>query len=205
VRSEDDEFTDIRATSIIKRLRLDMLEAQDNMLCTKISQCLAANEHCTDAFPFEKGGRVVLSTLHRQRDYKAKGEKRVAKFMLQFNGPYIITDSTPDSSTVTIDLPNHPDMFPTFHASQVWPFVENDKGLFPGRELDKPPLVYVGEEEEYFVDRILDERKWGRGIQYLVHWLGYGPEEDRWLPACKLAECEALDIWLVRCKLVAST
>jgi hypothetical protein len=184
VRSEDDSFTDIRATDIIERLQLDVLEAKDNMIRAKISQSLAANEHRTDEFPFVKGGRVVLSMLHRRQDYKAKGEKRVAKFMPRFDGPYLVTDTAPEISTVTIDLPNHPNTFPTFHTSQVRPFMENDKELFPGRELDEPPPVFVEDEEEYFVDRILDERKRGRGIQYLVRWLGYGPEEDRWLPGC---------------------
>jgi hypothetical protein len=65
--------------------------------------------------------------------------------------------------------------------------------------------VFVEDEEEYFVDRILDERKQGRGVQYLVRWLGYGPEEDRWLPGRELAECEALDIWLAKQELVANT
>jgi hypothetical protein len=204
VQSEDEEFTDIHTTTVIERLRLNVLEAQDNMLHAKISQALAANEHHTDDFPFKKGGQVVLSTLHRRHDHKAKGEKRVAKFMLCFDGLYLITDTTSNSSTVTIELPNHLNMFPTFHASQVWQFVENNKGLFPGYELEKPPLVFVGEEEEYFVDQILDEHRWGWRMQYLVHWLDYEPKEDQWLPAHELAKCEALNIWLAKCKLVAS-
>jgi hypothetical protein len=174
------------------------------MIRAKISQSLAVNEHCTDEFPFEKGGHIVLSTLHRQQDYKAKGEKRVAKFMPRFNGPYLVMDTAPEISTVMIELPNHPNTFPTFHTSQVQPFVENDRELFPGCELDEPPLVFVEDKEEYFVDRILDERKRGQGVQYLVRWLGYGPEEDHWLPGHELAECEALDIWLAKQELVAS-
>jgi hypothetical protein len=59
----------------------------------------------------------------------------------------------------------------------------------------------IDEEEEYFIDRIVDERKYGHGMQYLVHWSGYGPEDNRWLPTTALKDCEALDIWLARRKL----
>jgi hypothetical protein len=162
--SEGNDLTDIRATAVIERLQLDVLEAKDNMLRAKISQSLAANEHRTDAFPFEKGSRVVLCTLHRCQDYKAKDEKRVAKFMPRFDGPYLVMETAPEISTVTIDLPNHPSTFPTFHTSQVRPFVENNKDFFPGRKLEEPPPVFVNDEEEFFVDRILDEQKRGRGL-----------------------------------------
>lgn len=88
-------------------------------------------------------------------------------------------------------------MLPTFHTSQVLPFIENDKELFPSWEQECPDPVIIKGEDEYYMDRILEERKQGRGTQYLVRWHGYGLEEDRWLPGHKLQDCKALDIWLV--------
>lgn len=82
--------------------------------------------------------------------------------------------------------------------SQALPFIENDKELFPGCKLEKPPAIVVDSHDEYTVDRILEERKHGRRVQYLVRWHGYGPEEDRWLPGRELKDCEALDIWSAR-------
>ena len=118
--------------------------------------------------------------------------------MPRYDGPYVITDTVPDISTVTIDLPNNPQMFPTFHTLQVLPFVENDPSLFPSHELSKPPPIIIDSEQEFFIERILDKRKCGRGVQYLVRWHGYGPEDDHWLPGHELDDCEALDTWLAR-------
>jgi hypothetical protein len=66
---------------------------------------------------------------------------------------------------------------PVFHVS-----------LLCGHPTDKfgrkpiPPLLVVTleGEEEYEVERILNSRKVGRQLQYLIRWKGYGPEEDTW-------------------------
>ena len=115
--------------------------------------------------------------------------------MPQYNGPYIITETAPEILTITINMPNHPNTFPTFHTSQALPPIENDKELFPGCELEKPPTIIVDSHKEYTINRILEEQKHGWGIQYLVCSHGYGLEEDHWLPRCKLEDCEALNIW----------
>ena len=51
-------------------------------------------------------------------------------------------------------------------------------------------------EIEYFIDRIIDQWTQGHGKQYLVCWLGYGPESDLWLPQHKLVDMEAYTKWL---------
>jgi Chromo (CHRromatin Organisation MOdifier) domain len=50
--------------------------------------------------------------------------------------------------------------------------------------------------QEYFVEKIIDACKCEHSMQYLVRWLGYGPEEDQWLPCSKLVDNMALDDWL---------
>ena len=42
---------------------------------------------------------------------------------------------------------------------------------------------------------IVDEKKVGRGKRYLVQWLGFGADKDKWLPRQDLEDCEALDSW----------
>ena len=170
---------DISAHNVIKQLQNDVLEAQDNLLQAKISQSVKANKHHSLIFPFTVGSRIRLTTLHRRNEYKAKGEKRVAKFMPHFDGPYTVVNTDEKHSTVTIELPNTPNVFPTFHTSEILPFIENNNSLFPSRKFEEPlPILTPEGNEEYFIERILDERRRGRGRQYLVRWRGYGQEHD---------------------------
>ena len=74
----------------------------------------------------------------------------------------------------------------------------NDDTLFPSRKLPKPgPVVTDSGEEEWLIDRILDEQIHRCGHQFLVRWCGWGAEEDQWLPGQELTDMEALDNWLL--------
>ena len=53
-------------------------------------------------------------------------------------------------------------------------------------------------QEEHVIERILDERRQGRGWQYLVHWKGYGPGDDEWMLRREVEEMIVLDEWLRR-------
>ena len=134
------------------------MEAQDNLLCAKISQAVQANKFHTLTFPFSVGGRVQLSTLHCCHKFQGLGEKHIMKFMPRFDGLYAIIDVNKKNSMVTLDLPNLPNIFPTFHTSEVMPYVENDAELFPNRKFGKPSMVTMEDgSEEYFIHNIIDE------------------------------------------------
>lgn len=49
---------------------------------------------------------------------------------------------------------------------------------------EQPPTVEVDGEQEWEIERLLDKRTIQRGYgfstQYLIRWLGYGPEHDQW-------------------------
>ena len=83
----------------------------------------------------------------------------------------------PQTSTYRLDIPNAPsNSCFTFHASQLKRYVTNDPDLFPEREFPRDgPITLENGQEEHVIERILDERKRGRGHQYLVRWKGYGP------------------------------
>lgn len=97
----------------------------------------------------------------------------------------------------TLHMPNSPELFPTFHASLLARYHENNTKLFPGRVRAHPGTIVTEEGKvEWWVDKIIDECKRGRGYQYLVRWVGEGPENDLWLPQKEIDDCEALDVWL---------
>ncbi len=50
--------------------------------------------------------------------------------------------------------------------------------------------------DNFPVDQIVDHRKLGGKLEFLVRWLGYEPEEDTWEPAVSLGDAEALDKYL---------
>jgi hypothetical protein len=192
---DEDVDRDQSARDIISLMQPLEMEAKDNLIEARISQAQQQNHHRRDVFPFKSGECVVLSTAHRRRTYKSGDQPRVAKFMPRFDGPYKIIETDEKHSTVTLDLPEHSTLFPVFHTSEIKPFKENDNSLFPTRTLHPPDPVAIDGHREYFVDKIVDERRRRNARQYLVRWRGEGPEGDLWLAAGELEDCEALDAW----------
>jgi hypothetical protein len=61
-----------------------------------------------------------------------------------------------------------------------------------------PEPISINNHKEFFIDKIVDERKHGKKTLYKVCWQGEGPEGNIWLPAEELTVCEALDTWVSR-------
>ena len=115
--------------------------------------------------------------------------------MPRFDGPFVIKNTDEKHSTVTLDLPTLPNIFPVFHTSEVKHFLENNNTLFPSRALIPRDPITIDGQQEYFIDKIVDERKRRKKTQYRVRWQGEGPEGDEWIAEEEISDCEALDIW----------
>jgi hypothetical protein len=169
VPSTDKKSTKIKAEEVIERLKRDTEDAKENLLQAKVNQSLHANKHHSPDFLFAVGGRALLSTANRRRQYLKGNEKQVAKFMPRYDGPYKIIHVSPKHLTITLEMPNAPLMFLTFYTSQVKPFNENDNFLFPSRKaFMQVPKIMPDGSEEFVIDKIIDEKRVGRGYQYLV-------------------------------------
>ena len=112
----------------------------------------------------------MLSTLHCHQEFKKKGEKQATKFFPWYDGPYNIIDVHVETLNYTLELPNSPNTYPTYHASELKAAPSNDLTLFPSCELAQPhPIVTSEGLEEYHVQEIIDSQQCGKGWQYLVH------------------------------------
>lgn len=188
---------DINACAIISNVLANEAEAKDALLTSKISQVFWVNKDRGMEDIFKSGDQVMLSTLHWRREYKAGDTRRIAKFFPHFDGPHSMIGSFPEKSAYTLHLPNSPETFNMFHSSILKWFHLNDPILFPSHEHACPSSIVTAEGvEEYAVEKIVNERKHGGGFQYLVRWVGYGPDEDLWLLWRELDDCKALDEWL---------
>ena len=135
----------------------------------KIDQAHFVNRHHGNEIIYSIGDKVMLSTEQRRREYMQKHDGRVAKFMPCFDGPFIVTKAYPEKSLYTLKLPNEPEHFPSFHASLLKRYIPNDPDLFPSRMLPPPgPVITPDGQEEWLIDRILDEWAQDQGRQYLV-------------------------------------
>jgi hypothetical protein len=63
-------MAEVDARDIIACLELDVKEAQDNLLATKIHQAYHANEHWAPEVTYKEGDLVMLSTENRRCNYK---------------------------------------------------------------------------------------------------------------------------------------
>jgi hypothetical protein len=97
----------------------DVAEAKDNLLQAKVFQTHYANLNRSPEFPFTIGDKVMLSPLHCRQEFKKKGEKWAANFFPRYDGLYNIIDVHTGTSNYTLELPNAPNTYPTYHSSEL--------------------------------------------------------------------------------------
>jgi hypothetical protein len=134
------------------------------------------------ALTFEIGDKVWLDAGNIQTD---RPSKKLAHKRL---GPYEIMDKIGKTS-YKLKLPKTMKVHPVFHASLLYGHPTDEFGRRP---IPPPPVVTPEGEEEYEVEKILNSRKVGRQLQYLIRWKGYGPEEDTWQPKADVANAPEL-------------
>ena len=117
--------------------------------------------------------------------------------MPRYDGPYKVVRAHLKTSSYTLKLPFSDVKVDGFHGRLLKPWKLNNPLLFPDQQLPEPaPILNPDGDAEWRVEKIVDVRKQGKGYQYLVRYVGYGPEDDRWLPGAEVQDLEALEKWL---------
>ena len=90
-----------------------------------------------------------------------------------------------------LTLPEQWKIHDVFHVNLLTPYRETE---FHGPNYARPPPDLVGEEEQYEVEQVLDERNYGcwKKKQYLVKWKGYPDSDNQWLDAKDMDNAQEL-------------
>ncbi len=151
-------------------------EAHHNLRRAMGRRKLTADLQRSDSPPYQPGQKVWLCT----RDIRLRLPCK--KLAPRYVGPFIIQKQI-NPVTFQLKLPPQYRIHPTFHVSLLKPYHSQvSPSIEPGL-ITEPPLPLILEDGAvYEVRTILDSRRRGGWLEYLVDWEGYGPEERSWIP-----------------------
>uniref|UniRef100_A0A803T7I9 Gypsy retrotransposon integrase-like protein 1 n=1 Tax=Anolis carolinensis TaxID=28377 RepID=A0A803T7I9_ANOCA len=128
-----------------------------------------ADKHRQPGPEIKVGDRVFLSTRF------LPSHRPCRKLDARFIGPYpVVAQLNP--VTFKLQLPRSMRIHPVFHRSLLLPA----DGVRPDVDRPAPVPILVDGEDEFEVQDILDSRFHRRRLQYLIDWVGFGPEERSW-------------------------
>ena len=181
------------ATNMFKSVEQAIQEAKLHLQKAQQHQAHGANRKRRPC-GFKLGDQVLLDT--RYLNTASSGPSR--KLQPRYIGPFKI-ERVVSPVAFRLALPREMRVNPVFHSSLLKPF-HPSPAIFRERRHSEdnvrpPPMVADPGFDQYKVENILDWRRKGRGVQYLVKWEGYPEYEASWEPASNIHPDMVKDFW----------
>ncbi|XP_075449336.1 uncharacterized protein LOC142490799 [Ascaphus truei] len=156
----------------VSHLKVLWSKIQENLRVATGRQKLQADRLRRQVPEFVPGDTVWLSS--RNIRLKVPTMKLAPKFL----GPFPVVRRI-NPVAYELRLPPSMKISPVFHVSLLKPVFRSSRF---SKKTSSPPPIMISGQQEYEVQFVLDSRKSRGGVQYLVHWRGFGPEERSWIP-----------------------
>jgi hypothetical protein len=190
-----DTTTEVQSTTdFIEALTASQTTAHEYLEKTRQAQANQVNKGRPKPTNYDEGDLVMLSTKYINPPFLQGAGSR--KLKAKYVGPFKVLRRISPTS-YEIDLPANIHVHPVINLEYLKDY-HPTPDRFSARDVPPPEPIEsaAGAEPEYEVDHIKDHRTTKKqGLQYLVSWLNYPPEEDSWEPADNLAGSaqEAID------------
>jgi hypothetical protein len=172
------------AAAFADKMAHGLAQAKKALAAAQQRQKRHADQHRRDT-SFEVGAQVLLSSVNIHLRHP-RDAATTAKLLPKWIGPFTITQRV-GTVAYKLQLPDGWQVHPVFHVSLLKPYRTDGR-------LQPPPPQLIDGEAYFLVERIVDHRstKHGRRTvhEYLIRWLGYGPEHNSWEPHASIAESE---------------
>ncbi len=180
-RSAADNYTTTPAEQYLQDLH-DAFERAHAMAERAAEQATTRANQQRLPVNFSVGDEVLLSTKHLNESILGS-----SKLRCQWIGPFKVKAAR-GINAFQLDLPPLLGrVHNTFHAHYLKLYHRNED-MHPS-QLPPPPVLVDG-TEEYEVSRVLAKRRMGRGVQYLIEFVGYSIEYAEWLPLRNLVNAK---------------
>jgi hypothetical protein len=176
------ETTNPSANSLIKELEEIQMEAKATLeMNNNMMHSRGEQKKTEEDFKPSDSMWLEVTNIHSNRPSRKLDNKRY--------GPFEVEEKVGDWA-YHLKLPETWAIHNVFHSTLL---TRTHAVEFDSQRKLMPPLPdIIEEEEEYKIEEICRHRRKGRGTQYLVHWKGYGNEDNTWLPWSSLGNAEEL-------------